>query len=64
MLRHAFCASHGIAISPTALMVKGDEAFCNVAGEAARGRRTVTLDELNAFEAAGTHLAFYQGAAI
>jgi len=57
MLRHAYCLTHGLAVDPTALLVKGDTTFCmEIAG--------CDLDELNAFEADGKHLAFFQGAGI
>lgn len=60
MLRHALCVTRGVrGLSPTALMAKGDRAFVD---ELARVGHELTLDELNAFERAGDHLAFYQGA--
>ena len=55
MLRHAYCLTRGLQVEPTQLLVKGDAVFCmEVAGCA--------LDDLNAFEAEGKHLAFFQGA--
>lgn len=56
MLRHAFALTNTLDLSPTQLLVKGDEAFCDLAG--------VSLDRLNAFEADGKHLAFFQGSAM
>jgi len=55
MLRHAFCLTNGIVVQPTALLTKGDVAFCeNVAG--------CDVDELSQFEREGKHLRFFQGA--
>jgi len=55
MLRHAYCLTNGLSVSPTDLLVKGDASFCmEVAG--------CDLDDLNEFEADGMHLAFFQGA--
>ena len=55
MLRHAFCVANGVAAAPKELLIKGDANFCEQVGGC-------TLDELNAFEADGLHLSFFQGA--
>jgi len=55
LLRHAYCLSNGLIAKPTELLIKGDAHFCSsVAG--------CDLGELNAFEAEGKHLTFFQGA--
>ena len=57
MLRHAYCLTQGIDVKPIQLLVKGDVTFCTeVAG--------CDIEEFNAFEADGKHLAFFQGAGI
>ena len=57
MLRHAYCLTQGIDVKPIQLLVKGDATFCTeVAG--------CDIEEFNAFEADGKHLAFFQGAGI
>jgi len=57
MLRHAYCLANGLSVEPTALLTKGDAAFCmEVAG--------CNLDDFNSFEASGKHLSFFQGAAM
>ena len=55
MLRHAYCLANGIAVSPTKLLTRGTVTFC----EETEG---CNLDDLNAFEADGKHLSFFQGA--
>ena len=57
MLRHAYCLSQGIAVSPTDLVVKGTARFCNDVARCDEG-------ELRAFEDEGRHLQFYSGAAL
>ena len=57
MLRHAYCLSQGLAVKPTALVVKGTARFCaEVVG--------CDEEELRAFEAEGKHLQFYSGATL
>ena len=56
MLRHAYCVANGVRdVRPKDLLVKGDAVFCEEVAKC-------SLDELNAFEAEGKHLSFFQGA--
>jgi len=56
VLRHAFCLSRGLEVSPVDLLVKGTARFCEVAA--------CSEDDLYLFEQEGAHLQFYQGAAL